>query len=415
MKFLYQFVTAIVICALGFPFFAFGEMENDSVQMGAGYTNDIYYSMETGEVEAVNRTNWDIAFYTSTWSAGIIINEGNGVVLRLYPNADTSGWNSIDTTGLSTWPTMYNSSEMWEDGAFNRSALGHPDYGWGVYNTINHDVVGDSLYILTFVDGSAKKIWIERKIATQNIYMFKYADLDGSNEVSDTVNCTEYTAKNFLYYSLQTGEILDREPASDSWDLLFTKYIAMLEGNVPYPVTGVLQNEDVPANRYDEVAPDYNDWSAEPFDSTKVPIGYDWKYFDMGSFSYVVEDSIAFFVSNMKTDVYKLVFSAFDYTVGKFVFSKEMSSPAGIVKAEKVDQYRVFPNPAKDYVMLEVMSGINPDAVTVVDLTGRVVYKSTSVSELTRINLGSIPGGMYLVNLQAGNEVYVQKLLIQSN
>lgn len=415
MKRVYQFVTAIVLFALSSSSFANMVMEDDSVQMGAGYANDIFYSMATGEVQASNRTNWDIAFFTSTWSAGIIINEGNGVALRVYPNADTAGWNSVDTTGLSTWPALYNSPDLWEDGAFNRSATNHPDYGWGVYNTITHNVVGDSIYILTFFDGSAMKIWIEQKISTENTYQFRYANLDGTDEVAETVVCTDYTDKNFLYYSLHTQEVIDREPASDSWDLLCTKYIAMLPGNVPYPVTGVLMNHNVPASRFDEVAPDFNDWSSAPFDSTKVPIGYNWKYFDMGTFTYVVEDSIAFFVSDKETNVYKLVFTAFDYTVGKFVFSKSVVSPAGINSPEKEDQFRVYPNPASGQVTLQLEAGVKADAVSVIDLTGRVVYRSSQVDPVTTLDLGDVPGGLYLINLQVGNDILVQKLMIQSN
>ena len=51
-----------------------------------------------------------------------------------------------------------------------------------------------------------------------------YANLDGTDEVSETVVCSDYTDKNFLYYSLHTGEVIDREPAAASWDILFTKY-----------------------------------------------------------------------------------------------------------------------------------------------------------------------------------------------
>ena len=415
MRRLYQFIGAIVAFGLSLITPVFAQLEADSVTMGAAYANDIYYSLENGEVQSVDRDNWDIGFYTSTWSAGIITNEGNGVELRLYPNADTTGWDNIDTTGLSTWPVLYNSPDLWEDGAFNRSAKNHPDYGWGVYNTINHDVVGDSIYILSFVEGSPKKIWIQRKISTQNTFIFKYADLDGSNEVNETVVCSDYTDKNFLYYSLQTQEVLDREPSSDSWDLLFTKYIAMLDGNVPYPVTGVLVNEDVPANRFDEVGADFDDWSSMPFDSTKVPIGYDWKYFDMGIFNYVVEDSIAFFVSNRNTDVYKLVFKGFDFMVGHFVFEKGLVSPAGFGEVRDRDQVRVFPNPASDNITLEMKPGVTPDAVTILDLAGRTVFSSRDLGQVTTFNLSGLPAGMYVIRVQDGREQYVQKLMINRN
>ena len=286
------------------------EAEQDSVSLGAGYANDVYYSFENGEIHSVERTNWEIGFYTSPWSAGVITNGGKGVELYLYPSADTSGWETADTTGLFTWPILYNSTLDWEEGAFNRHSNGHPDYGWGVYNAITHDVVGDSLYVIKYMVGDStvfKKFLITKKVSIQNTYYFKFANLDGSDEVSHELDCNAYLDKNFVYYSLQTEEVLDREPNSDTWDIVFTKYMGLLEGGVPYAVTGALNNIDIPANRFDEVGPDFEDYALVPMDSTKTPIGHDWKYFDMNSFSYVVEDSIAFFVSNSQKDIYKLV------------------------------------------------------------------------------------------------------------
>ncbi len=44
---------------------------------------------------------------------------------------------TIDTSGLSTWPVLYNSTDEWEEGAFNTHSYGSFDYGWGVYNIIS--------------------------------------------------------------------------------------------------------------------------------------------------------------------------------------------------------------------------------------------------------------------------------------
>ena len=95
--------------------------------MGPSYANDIYYSLENGVVATVSRTNWDIGFHTTVWTASIITNGGAGVNLYTYPNADTTGWNTVDTIGMASWPVLYDSEDNWEDGAFNRNAGGHPD------------------------------------------------------------------------------------------------------------------------------------------------------------------------------------------------------------------------------------------------------------------------------------------------
>ncbi|MCF8369194.1 MAG: T9SS type A sorting domain-containing protein [Bacteroidales bacterium] len=387
--------------------------QNDSIQMGAGYANDIYYSLENGEVQMVERTNWDLGFFTNPFSAGIITNDGNGVTLYTYPNADTNGWATIDTSGLMGWTPLYNSPENWELGAFNVNELGHPDYGWCVYNSITHDLVGDSLYIISFADGSAKKLWIKRKHSIASTFYFTYADLDGSNQVNEVLDCSGYADKNFVYYSMMNQEVLDREPASDTWDLLFTKYMGILEGGVPYPVTGVLNNTNVPANRFDEVSPDYINWSAIPFDSTKAPIGHDWKYFDMNIFSYVVDDSIAFFVSNKAQDVYKLAFSIFDYTVGNVVFNKSLISLANTPEFNLSKAFKLFPNPASENIMVSSIDGEVADYIRVLDLTGKVVLNIEASHTDQSVFVGNLRSGVYFVQLQVGNKLLNQKMIIR--
>jgi len=389
------------------------ETEKDSVSLGAGYANDVYYSFENGEIHTVERGNWDIGFYTLTWSAGIITNGGIGVELYLYPIFDTVGWTMIDTAGLSTWPVLYNSTTDWEDGAFTRNATGHPDYGWGVYNNITHDVVGDSIYILKLADGSFKKFWITKKVSIQNTYYFKYANLDGSDEVNQVLDCSDYVDKNFVYFSLSDATVLDREPNSDTWDILFTKYMG-INNDVPYPVTGALNNIDIPANRFDEVGPDFEDYMSAPMDSTKSPIGYDWKEFDLNTFSYVVEDSIAFFVSNFQKDVYKLVFSVFDYNDGKIVFSKSLVHISAVDELAIDNSVLVYPNPATDFIQVDLSGELNWEMLTITDLSGKLIYsQEVNLKGVVTIPVDKLNSGVYLVTTTTGQNIAVQKLIIQ--
>lgn len=411
-KFIQTAFVALAIITIS-SFSSYAQVEHDSVTMGAQYANDIYYSFENGEIASTNRTNWDIAFYTSTWSAGISTNDGNGIELYVYQNGDTAAWQNIDTTGLSTWPVYYNSPAEWEEGAFNRSANGHPDYGWGIYNTITHNLIGDSICLLKFNDGSFKKIWIEEKMSIQNTYKFRYANLDGSNEVSETLNVNNYNTKNYVYYSLQDQQVIDREPASETWDVLFTKYITILDGGSPYPVTGLLNNLNVPSNRFNMVAPDYNDWTAAPMDSTRASIGHDWKDFDMTIFQYVIQDSVAFFVQNRNKDVYKLVFEAFDYTNGKVVFNKSMVHASAIANNQTPVGFNLVPNPAGSFVSVITKSGNNPEEIIITDINGRKVYEQTFEQSGQIINLEQFESGLYIILLKYKNIVEAQKLLIK--
>ena len=78
----------------------------DSVSMGAGYANDVYYSLENGIVSTAPRAGWDIAFSTNPMSSTVMINEGYGVQLYAYPHGDKDAWNDLDTSGMSDWPAI---------------------------------------------------------------------------------------------------------------------------------------------------------------------------------------------------------------------------------------------------------------------------------------------------------------------
>ena len=185
----------------------------DSVAMGNGYANNVFYSMQNGEIADADNTGWDIAFDTRVLTAAILTNGPSGVELYTYPNADTSGWNAIDTTGIGGWTPMFNSPYDWEDGAFNRNSGEFPDYGWGKYNMATHNLVGDSVYVIKLSDESWKKIWIVKKLSSLNTYVFRVANLDNSDEQEITIDNNDYISKQLVYYSLTEMKVKDLQPA----------------------------------------------------------------------------------------------------------------------------------------------------------------------------------------------------------
>jgi hypothetical protein len=391
----------------------------DSIVMGSGYANDIYLSFENGVVATVPRTNWDIGIYTKIFTAGIITNGAAGVNLYTYPKADTTGWATVDTSGISGWTVMYDNEKDWEDGAFNRNATGYPDYGWGIYNPANHDVVGDSLYILKTHDGSYKKIWIIRKNSINDIYYIRTADLDGSNDNVKEFDIKPYRNVNFVYYALSGTTLLNREPDTASWDILFTRYMAIQPDGTPYSVVGVLDNFKVYASKFYPVAPDFTSWTNEPLDSAKSPIGWNWKSYIMETNTYLIGDSTAFFVQTRNKDIYKLVFTAYEgYNSGKIVFDKEAVSFSGIpIVKPDLTEVSVYPNPVKDQLNIilgdEVRGAVT---VSVFDLTGRKVYsiKQESSGNILTVKLpeSAVCSGMHLLKVDTGKSIFTSKFVV---
>jgi len=418
MKFNYLFLLSFILTSS----FAYSNPEADSVSMGSGYANDVFYSLENGVVATAERNNWDIGFYTTKWSAGIIINGGIGTKLVTYENGDTASWNAIDTTGMATWKQLNNSDTIWEEGAFNRNSLDHPDYGWGVYNMVTHDVVGDSIYIITLSNGAMKKLWIKNKNSVNNTYTFVFADLFGIREQREILDVTPYEDKLFVYYNLTTKTLIDREPAQNSWDLLFSRYSATvydLDGNPsPYVVVGVLSNAGVLANKHYPVTDNYRDWSSKLMEDVKSQIGHDWKYFDMSTFGYSIEDSTVYFVQNLKGDVYKFVPTYFSGTSeGKTVFTKELISLVSIDETlTSNNSMSIVPNPATNQIRIAV-SGLSTSLaeVHIYDLAGKEVFntKKTIADGQLELKLDHFQSGLYLVRLATEGQTFTQKLIIR--
>lgn len=70
----------------------------DSVILGVGNKNQVYYSLENKAVVKTNLDNdWDLALFapSSFSSIPVRINDANGAELYVYPNKDISHWNSI--------------------------------------------------------------------------------------------------------------------------------------------------------------------------------------------------------------------------------------------------------------------------------------------------------------------------------
>ena len=430
-----KFYTFVAILATSFAgiFSATAQKSGpviDTVLMGSGYNNEVYYSMSAGNRGAVNRKQWDIAFRASRMSASILTNDAcnnngiglSGVELYAYPKADTSGWASVDTTGILAWKKLVNSTTDWETGAFCQNQKGHPDYGWGKYTTASHDVVGDSLFIIRLRDGSYRKLWIMRKYSSENKTEIRYANLDGSGDTRASVDCNAQADKNFVGYSITTNAEVAFEPVpSAQWDILFAKYMYTYPDGTLYPVTGVLSNYGVKVNKFEHVAPDYRMFDLQAMDSTRSPIGWEWKSLD-ASFIYHVQDSLAFFVQDKVGNIHKLVFTDFGgSTTGRIVLNKEMISAAGIDETGKSNlNAAIYPNPVNGTMNLVINPGTSKTAVvTMHDMSGRTVSANeynlpVEVLSTLRIPVSDVPSGIYIVRIQLGANVISRKVIVNN-
>ncbi len=397
-----------------------------TVSTGPAYANEVFYDLENGVVRSEPLAAWDIGFQISGFSSSIITNGGAGVELYSVPNKTVEEWaGALDTNGMNaSWDLWQNSADSWDGGAFNMGIdYSTGNFGWGEYSMATHVVSGTTIYVIKLPGNIYKKIMIDN--LTSGIYTFKYADLDGSNEVTASVKKSDFAGKNFGYYSIRDGKTVDREPASAEWDLVFGKYIdyiAMGPDVIPYGVTGVRSNVGITTARIVTGSPAtvaVPDTSA--FTSSISELGYDWKAF--GGTSYIIDDSLAFFVKTPENKIYRIIFTGFGGSAtGDFVFNQTLVNNAASVTGENGGSTvaALYPSIAPAGSTVELVYSLDRSASA-----ARAVVYNASGQAISTADLDGAAGmhratitvpetsGLYFVTLQLGTDRVNQRLIVR--
>ena len=188
----------------------------DSVIIGPAYPNKGFYSLSTGNVGQMPNTEWDLQFAAhSTMSSTLRLNGGFNVRAWEYTAGDSSQWAQLDTAGMGTsngWLPIYDAMNSFDPGAFEMTATAFPNYGWGTYNQISHDIVGTKLFVVQTTSGSYKKLFIKALRAGTQELELRLANLDGSNEVNFSASRAGLIAKSWIYIDLDNASVLDPAP-----------------------------------------------------------------------------------------------------------------------------------------------------------------------------------------------------------
>lgn len=417
----------------------------DSVEMGANFSNDIFYSLKNSTVKTEDASNWHLAFQMTqfgepSFNATIRANHIKGKVEVYSLHLDSTSFATLSATDTigKTLPTMQlvNIDTSWGTGAFLQNRGSNIfDFGWGFYQgPPTHSVKGDSIYLVK-VNNVAYKLWVKEyiSIGTSLIgYTFRIANLDGTND--NTVNILrnpDYTNRLFAYYNITTNTVTDREPARTTWDILFTQYPKYLifgpSGLQSY--TGVLTNEGV---KVTEVIGDPDTIAAGSYTnyitnmSGKInEIGDDWKTFDMSSFTYQIDTMKSWIIKSSNTqEYYQLKFTRFDGgsggATGKSVFAKRFLAVTSVKElVSNISAYGIYPNPANNNVniMIDAKEKANNAQVIIRDMTGKIVYNSAVYVNgglnAYSINTSSFAPGTYIVTLTNGAWKTAEKIVVQ--
>lgn len=397
------------------------QFPEDTLYLGQGYSNQVYFEIADGDQHTMPLAGWDIAFETAGFGAGIITNGGKNVNLYIVPGKKPADFGKpVDTTGIGAWEHPANSLASWSNGAFNVGASGDPaDFGWGEYSISTHFITGTKLYVITTPDGGARQIAIDQLVG--GTYSFRTAMLDGSDSASHDISKGEHANHHFAYYSITGNNSFDNEPEMDEWDIVFTKYMDVV-GGMPYVVTGVLSAPGVTVAQVTSATPAT---APAPTDTALYSdslnmIGYDWKTFT-GS-AYTVRQDQVFFVHAKDDNIYRLIMTGFvGSSTGQITFRREQVNTVSVDDraGRAVGSMAVAPNVVRGGENASLVLDLkreNTVRVSVVDASGRVVATQTvnGRTGLQAIALDSrLEAGSYMVAVEIDGVVKASRLIVQ--
>jgi len=408
---------------------------NDSISLGAGYMNDIYYSFENGIVGTQPGANWHIAFATRPAapptnvlrSTTIIANEGRNVQIYKsnqynFAGFDTTGYRStiIDTNGA--WEFMHNSDSSWDLGAFNANLVKSDpfDYGWGAYNMTSHDVLSKgNVYLLRLtktaqgrtIDSAFKLIKIER-LAFDTQWVFQMANIDGTDSNQFTISKAGFNGKLFAYFDVVNKQVVNREPSAP-WDLYFTRYGAFYTqfGQTVFSTnTGALSYPSILTARVKGTPNDSAKIANAIFNNKITTIGTDWKINPgPGQPNFAIIDSNVYFARLANNKQYRMIFKSFDGSSnGRIRFYKGVETDfVGLLEAKNYQTVAMYPNPASSFVNVQVGAGSH--TVVIFDITGKAHLNQTATGTTT-IDISSLNKGLYFLQVD-GNKA--ARLLVE--
>lgn len=421
----------------------------DSVKMGAGYADDVFYDLHSGNDKTAASDNWDLAFQINKFGDPMF----NGSVRANHIKRDVQVYllNKKGSTGFGTLvpadtnvslsSSLVNNDTSWGTGAFTVCRGSNQfDFGWGSYNMTTHNLSGDTLFLVK-AKGVFYQMWIQEYVSTNNIeYRFKVAKWDGTGVRNDTVKrVAPYDDRLFAYYDLETGTVIDREPSRKDWDLNFVQY---QKGGQPggqnpkvyQAYAGVLTNLRTEVAKITGVDPNtintgnYTSHTGNLSKETNI-VGDDWKSFNMSTFMYDIDANTSYIIKpdtayNGEAYIH-LRFTRFDGgsggAEGWVVFEKRVLYALSVENTQGVEQakYSIYPNPAQNQVnvMVDAKAADNNTVMVLSDVTGKVL-QSTTVQlkkgvNAYSFNVAQYPTGTYIMSVMNSDFKVTQKVVVQ--
>lgn len=287
---------------------------------GPTYGNKVFFDLSANSQTSVQRTKWDLGFYSGADDWRVILNSSTAMMAKQINKSDLAAVTAADTAGFST-DVFFNQT------APTTTSLAYIDYPSGELSktaiaAVAANAADNKVYIINRGTGIGttapargwKKVRIIRN-ATGG-YTLQHADIAATTFTS--VDIPKNTSYFFNYISFETGAVVV-EPTAKKWDLAWTYFSNVTNfggGEVPYTFQDIiLQNRNVQVAKVMTSTKAYADFAEADLASltwsgSQVAVGADWRSGGGPSSGPAVRTDRFYVLKDGDNNVYKLRFTA---------------------------------------------------------------------------------------------------------
>ncbi|MBI2280684.1 MAG: T9SS type A sorting domain-containing protein [Bacteroidetes bacterium] len=115
-------------------------------------------------------------------------------------------------------------------------------------------------------------------------------------------------------------------------------------------------------------------------------------------------------ISGLLPGVYVLVVTDAEGCTFTTAFVVEFS--VGLTELSDGNELRIYPNPAKDLINVDLGTDVFASRISLVNITGQVIYEANPNSNKFEVNVKLFDKGLYFINIYTENEIITKKVVI---
>lgn len=302
---------------------------------GPNEPNQAYISLKSENQTAIKRDTWDLGFYNGD-QLRVTLNSSLKMFAGAIESTDIDAVSDADFDELKPKMALLSSgSDQFVDdpsGDISKTAIAEiskNDADNKVYLINRGNKIGTETPEIgsVAVDQSnpdepekGKRGWLKVRILVEgNDYILQYAELN--DKTHKEVHISKNEAYNFTFFSFETDDIVDVEPAKNDWDLNFTTYTGTLDlpgdyggGKSAYGYSDYVTINNLAGVKVYEVMTEdiaYKDFSTHDIDESRLSsdrtvIGDKWR----DVFTQSARDDNYFILKDVEGNFYKIQFTA---------------------------------------------------------------------------------------------------------